>query len=76
MGTKLHGIDTTEEMIMNENFGQEYGKLRRWRINYLNEEGHSNIEGTVYLPDDVDPYPTLDKICELIAEEFKRSKGE
>lgn len=72
MPKRLYGCDTTEEILMNENFGNEYGKLRRFRINYVNEMGHSNIEGTIYLPaEHADVYDIGDKICELIKQAFE-----
>lgn len=72
---KCQAIDTTEEMIMNENFGEEYGKLRRWRINYINDHGHSNIEGCVYFPAECpDVYERLDKICNEIIEAFDNER--
>jgi hypothetical protein len=71
----LSSIDDTEEMILNENFGNEYGKLRRFRINYNNEQGFSNIEGCVYFPAECpDVYERLDKICTILKEAFDNDK--
>lgn len=66
----LTSIDTTEEMI-NSMYEAEYGKLRRWRINYNNEQGFSNLEGCIYLPADIDPYPFLDKLEQELQELFR-----
>lgn len=71
----LSTIDDTEELILNENFAEEYGKLRRFRINYNNEQGFSNIEGCVYFPAECpDVYERLDTICNTILEAFNNDR--
>ena len=64
-GYKLGSVDTTEEMILNTEWpslGEPALGWRHFRINYNNEAGHSNIEGNILFPPDVDPYPLLDYI--------------
>jgi hypothetical protein len=61
----LTRVDCTEEAILNEEFpnsGEPAIGWRRFRINYRNEMGFSNIEGTLYFPPNVDPYPILDDL--------------
>lgn len=63
MTYKLTRVDTTEEGILNTewpNRGEAAKGWRRFRINYRNDFGFSNIEGTLYFPPEVDPYPVLD----------------
>lgn len=69
---QLTHVDSTEEMILNEEFpnrGEPARGWRRFRINYRNEQGFSNIEGTLYFPPNVDPYPILDDLEERIRKE-------
>lgn len=67
MAYKLTRVDSTEEMIMNRswpNSGEPAEGWRRFRINYRNEQGFSNIEGTIYFPPSIsDPFPILDELC-------------
>jgi hypothetical protein len=57
---KLTGIDYTEELIQNEDFPEYMKGWRRFRISYRDHMGHSNVEGTVYLPPHGNTYHTLD----------------
>jgi hypothetical protein len=62
---KLTHVDYTEEGILNTewpNRGEPATGWRRFRVNYRNDMGFSNIEGTLYFPPDVDPYPILDEL--------------
>lgn len=59
---KCAAIDFTEEAIANPFFATEYGKLRRFRIEYINNSGQSNLEGVLYFPDNLSPYVILEKL--------------
>ncbi len=75
MTYKLSHVDTTEEGILNEkwpNSSEPATGWRRFRINYRNQEGFSNIEGTIYFPSDFDPYPLLDEICDRLNSVIRR----
>ena len=66
MTYKLSSVDDTEEMILNKDWPNSHEPAigwRRFRINYRNNYGHSNIEGILYFPPGVDPEPLLDLIC-------------
>lgn len=67
MAYKLTGVDVTEELILNNswpNSGEPAIGWRRFRINYRNADGFSNIEGTIYFPPTIsDPFPILDDLC-------------
>lgn len=50
-GYQLSHVDTTEEILQSDIApGISHEGWRRFRINYRNEMGHSNIEGTIYFP--------------------------
>lgn len=62
---KLTSVDYTEEGILNENYPNPHEPIKNWRrfrINYRNADGYSNVEGTLYFPPGVDPYPILDNL--------------
>lgn len=62
---KLTHVDYTEEAILNERFPNPDEPAigwRRFRINYRNKMGFSNIEGILYFPPGMDPYPLLDDL--------------
>lgn len=66
---KLTGIDYTEEGILNSEYPNRHEPItgwRRFRINYRNEQGFSNVEGTIYIPKGVEPYVILDKLMEML----------
>lgn len=71
MTEKLQAIDTTEEMILNQDGLPEYMRgCRRFRIEYINDDGFSNLEGTIYVPGNVDCYPFLDKMVKDLSDLF------
>lgn len=75
MAYKLERVDSTEEMIMNVDWPTSDEPAKGWRsfrIEYINEQGFSNIEGTVFFPPNVDPYPILDTFCESINKEIEK----
>jgi hypothetical protein len=51
MTDKYVSISTTEEMILNfDGLPKQFNGWRRYRIEYLNEFGHSFHEETLYVP--------------------------
>jgi hypothetical protein len=63
----LTSVDTTEELLQNDICpGISHKGWTRYRINYRNEFGFSNIEGTIYFPPGFDGSALL----ETIEEEF------
>lgn len=70
MTYKLTHVDNTEEFILNNkwpNKNEPATRWRRFRINYRNEWGHSNIEGTLYFPPGIDPDPILESLCKELS---------
>ena len=66
---KLTSVDYTEEGILNEEYPNPEEPIRGWRrfrVNYRNDFGFSNVEGTLYFPPDIDPYPILDSLCKKL----------
>lgn len=72
---QLTMVSYTEEGILNEEFpnaGEPAIGWRRFRIEYDNSHGHSNIEGTLYFPPSLNPYPILDALCEQLNKAVRR----
>lgn len=66
---QLSGVSYTEEFILNNNFpnsNEAATGWRRFRVEYTNHQGFSNIEGVLYFPAGVDPYPILDELCQKL----------
>lgn len=75
---KLTCVDYTQELILNDEWPNSSEAAEGWsrfRINYRNFLGHSNIEGTLYFPPGVDPDPVLDLICETMNKAVKSVNG-
>lgn len=74
---KLSHVDDTEEGILNTawpNAGEPARGWRRFRISYRNEMGFSNIEGTLYFPPFMDPYPILAELNKKFNDAIKAQK--
>lgn len=59
---KLTGVNSTEEAILNKDWPSSHEPAKDWRrfrIEYDNAMGFSNIEGTLYFPPGVEPFPIL-----------------
>jgi len=73
----LQYVSTTEEAILNSNWpnpSEPAHGWRRFRINYVNDQGFSNIEGTIYFPPGFDPFPVLDEICDRLNNTVRRDE--
>ena len=59
---ELSHVSSTEEFLQ----AKALKDWRRFRIEYVDEEGHSNLEGCLYFPPGFDPFPLLDEVCDRL----------
>lgn len=57
---QLEYVTSTEEILQ----VSALKGWRRFRIEYVDEDGHSNLEGQLYFPPGFDPFPLLDEVCD------------
>lgn len=67
---KLSHVDATEEIMLGaDNYPNPSEPITGWRrirINYRNGQGHSNVEGTLYFPPHIDPWPIVDELVDKL----------
>lgn len=67
---RYNSISTTEEILQSSDVpGKSMEGWRRFRISYHDaESGFSNLEGTLYFPPGLDPFPILKDLEEGLME--------